>query len=172
MKYALIGCGRIATNHVKAVVNNKLEFAAVCDVVPEQMEALLAKHGLEKDSSIARYTDYKKMIEEVQPELVGIATESGIHAEIALYCIDHGVNCIIEKPIAMSMEDADEIVRRSEEKHVKVAACHQRRQEKPWKQDVSESFPTVRFTCAGIGTRITMIRLPGEANGHLTAAPS
>ena len=108
MKYALIGCGRIATNHVKAVVNNKLEFAAVCDVVPEQMEALLAKHGLEKDSSIARYTDYKKMIEEVQPELVGIATESGIHAEIALYCIDHGVNCIIEKPIAMSMEDADE----------------------------------------------------------------
>ena len=127
MKYALIGCGRIATNHVKAVVNNKLEFAAVCDVVPEQMETLLAKHGLEKDSSIARYTDYKKMIEEVQPELVGIATESGIHAEIALYCIDHGVNCIIEKPIAMSMEDADEIVRRSEEKHVKVAACHQNR---------------------------------------------
>ena len=127
MKYALIGCGRIATNHVKAVVNNKLEFAAVCDVLPEQMEALLAKHGLEKDSSIARYTDYKKMIEEVQPELVGIATESGIHAEIALYCIDHGVNCIIEKPIAMSMEDADEIVRRSEEKHVKVTACHQNR---------------------------------------------
>ena len=127
MKYALIGCGRIATNHVKAVVNNKLEFAAVCDVVPGQMEALLAKHGLENDSSIARYTDYKKMIEEVQPELVGIATESGIHAEIALYCIDHGVNCIIEKPIAMSMEDADEIVRRSEEKHVKVAACHQNR---------------------------------------------
>ena len=127
MKYALIGCGRIATNHVKAVVNNKLEFAAVCDVVPEQMEALLVKHGLEKDSSIARYTDYKKMIEEVQPTLVGIATESGVHAEIALFCIDHGVNCIIEKPIAMNMDDADEIVRRSEEKHVKVAACHQNR---------------------------------------------
>ena len=115
MKYALIGCGRIATNHIKAVLNNHLEFAAVCDTVPEQMEALLAKHGLEKDSSIARYTDYKKMIEEVQPTLVGIATESGVHAEIALFCIDHGVNCIIEKPIAMNMDDADEIVRRSEE---------------------------------------------------------
>ena len=127
MKYALIGCGRIATNHIKAVLNNHLEFAAVCDTVPEQMEALLAKHGLEKDSSIARYTDYKKMIEEVQPTLVGIATESGVHAEIAMFCIDHGVNCIIEKPIAMNMDDADEIVRRSEEKHVKVAACHQNR---------------------------------------------
>ncbi len=127
MKYALIGCGRIATNHVKAVLNNGLEFAAVCDVDPQQMENLLAKHELEKDSSIARYTDYRKMVEEVRPELVGIATESGVHAQIALYCIDHGVNCIIEKPIAMSMKDADEIVRRSKEKGVKVSACHQNR---------------------------------------------
>ena len=127
MKYALIGCGRIATNHVKAVLNNHLEFAAACDVNPENIETLLAKHGLEKDNSIARYTDYKKMIEEVKPTLVGIATESGLHAEIALFCIDHGVNCIIEKPIAMNMDDADEIVRRSEEKHVKVSACHQNR---------------------------------------------
>lgn len=127
MKYALIGCGRIATNHVKAVVNNGLEFAAVCDVIPENMESLLAKHGLEKDASIARYTDYQKMIEEVRPELVGIATESGIHAEIALFCIDRGVNCIIEKPIAMSIEDADEIIRRADEKGVKVSACHQNR---------------------------------------------
>lgn len=127
MKYALIGCGRIATNHVKAVLNNGLEFAAVCDVDPQQMENLLTKHGLEKDHSIARYTDYRKMMEEVRPELVGIATESGVHAQIALYCIDHGVNCIIEKPIAMSMKDADEIVRRSEEKGVKVSACHQNR---------------------------------------------
>lgn len=127
MKYALIGCGRIATNHVKAVLNNGLEFAAVCDVDPQQMENLLTKHGLEKDHSIARYTDYRKMVEEVRPELVGIATESGVHAQIALYCIDHGVNCIIEKPIAMSMKDADEIVRRSEERGVKVSACHQNR---------------------------------------------
>lgn len=47
MKYALIGCGRISTNHVKAVINNKLEFVAVCDVVPEHMEEVLAKHDLQ-----------------------------------------------------------------------------------------------------------------------------
>lgn len=127
MKYALIGCGRIATNHIKAVLNNGLTLAAVCDVDPTHMESLLAKHDLQKDASIRRYTDYQNMLEEVKPELVGIATESGIHAEIALYCIDHGVHCIIEKPIAMSMADADEIIRRAEEKKVKVAACHQNR---------------------------------------------
>ena len=127
MNYALIGCGRIATNHIKAAVNNKLNIVAVCDVKPEAMEALLAKHGLEKDPSIKRYTDYKQMLAENDITLASIATESGIHAEIALYCIDCGVNVIIEKPLAMSIDDAEEIIRRSEEKGVKVSACHQNR---------------------------------------------
>ena len=127
MKYALIGCGRIAVNHIKAAVNNHLDIVAVCDPIPKAMESLLSKHGLEKDTSIHRYVDYKEMIETECPVLVGIATESGLHAEIALYCIDHGVNVIIEKPMAMSMADAEEIIRRSEEKNVKVCACHQNR---------------------------------------------
>lgn len=127
MRYALIGCGRIATNHIKAVLNNKLELAAVCDIIPEQMETLLAKHGLQNDTAIARYTDYKRMLEEIQPELVSIATESGLHGEIALYCIGQGIHVIIEKPMAMSIEEADQIIAMSEEKGVKVAACHQNR---------------------------------------------
>lgn len=127
MNYALIGCGRISTNHMKAAVNNKLNIVAVCDVLPEAMENLLAKHGLEKDTSIKRYTDYKQMLAENDITLCSIATESGSHAEIALYCIDRGINVIIEKPMAMSMADADEIIRRSEEKGVKVSACHQNR---------------------------------------------
>lgn len=127
MKYALIGCGRIAVNHIKAALNNHLELCAVCDVKPQAMEALLLKYGLEKDGSIHRYTDYKELLAVEKPTLVSIATESGIHAEIALACIDAGVNVIIEKPMAMSMSDADEIVRRSEEKGVKVSACHQNR---------------------------------------------
>lgn len=127
MKYALIGCGRIATNHMKAAINNKLEIVAVCDIVSEKMDNLLAKHDLQSHDSIRKYCDYKQMLKEIQPTLVSVATESGNHAEIALYCIDQGVNVIIEKPMAMSMADADEIIRRSEEKGVKVSACHQNR---------------------------------------------
>ena len=127
MKYALIGCGRIAVNHMKAAINNNLEIVAVCDIKEEKMEELLAKYGLEKDTSIKRYTDYQKMIEELKPELASIATESGIHAEIALNCIERGVNLIIEKPMAMSIEDADKIIDLAEKKNVKVSACHQNR---------------------------------------------
>lgn len=127
MKYALIGCGRIAVNHIKAVLNNDLELVAVCDVKPEAMESLLAKHGLEKNTSIRRYTDYKEMLQTERPTLVGIATESGLHAQVALYCIEQGIHVIIEKPMAMSMIDADKIVETAAKCHVKVCACHQNR---------------------------------------------
>lgn len=127
MKYALIGCGRIAVNHIKAALNNHLSICAVCDVLPAAMDTLLSKYGLEQDTSIHHYTIYQELLTAEQPTLVSIATESGIHAEIALACIDAGVNVIIEKPMAMSMADAEEIIRRSETKGVKVSACHQNR---------------------------------------------
>lgn len=127
MKYALIGCGRIAVNHIKAALNNELNIVAVCDILPEKMESLLAKYDLQNDKSITRYADYKEMIEAEKPELVSIATESGIHAEIALYCIKNKINVIIEKPMAMSMEDADKIIEAAKVNNVKVSACHQNR---------------------------------------------
>ena len=127
MKYTLIGCGRISTNHIKAAINNNLEIVAICDVVPEHMESILQKNGRESDKSIKRYSDYHEMINKEKPELVSIATESGKHAEIAFFCIEHGCNVIIEKPIAMNLEDADRIIEVAEKHHVKVSACHQNR---------------------------------------------
>lgn len=128
MKYALIGCGRIATNHMKAAMDNQLELVAVCDIIPQNMDVLLVKHGLQDNKGIARYTDYEKMLEERPDlELIAIATSSGSHAEIALSCIGKGINVIIEKPMAMNMEDAKQIIRLSKEKNVAVCACHQNR---------------------------------------------
>lgn len=128
MKYALIGCGRIATNHVKAAITSGLEFVAVCDTVPENIESLLKKHCLQNRKSIERYQDYRVMLSEhPELELVAIATPSGLHAEIALYCINQGVNVIVEKPMAMSMAEAEEIIQCSRAKNIKVCACHQNR---------------------------------------------
>ena len=128
MKYALIGCGRIAVNHIKAALNNKFDIVAVCDVLPEKMELLLEKYELQNDPSIARHIDYKEMLNKhPEVDLIAIATESGEHAKIALDCIDAKKNVVIEKPIAMSMSDANEIVNRAKEKGVKVSACHQNR---------------------------------------------
>jgi len=125
MRFALVGCGRISPNHIVAAVNNHLEIAALCDIDKAQMEDKLLKFSLDKE--IPQYTDYKVMLKEQAPELVAIATESGKHAQIALYCIEAGCNVIIEKPIALSLEDADQIIEKAKEKNVKVCACHQNR---------------------------------------------
>ena len=66
MKYALIGCGRIAVNHIKAALNNKLEVVAVCDILQNKMENLLAKQGLEKDTSICAIQITEKCWQNIQ----------------------------------------------------------------------------------------------------------
>ena len=126
MKYGLIGCGRIAVNHIKALKNNNLELVALCDIDLGHISVLLEKTGFETNAP--RYENYKKMIEEhPELELVAIATDSGCHAEIALYCMEHGINVIVEKPMAMSMKDANEMISVSEKHGVKLCVCHQNR---------------------------------------------
>lgn len=142
MKYALIGCGRISPNHIAAAQENNLEIVALCDVVPENIEDKFQKFHLPSD--IRRYADYKEMLEEEKPDLAGIATESGKHAQIALDCIKAGCNIIIEKPMAMSMEEADAIVKASDETGVKVCACHQNRFNKSI-QKIREAIEEGRF---------------------------
>lgn len=127
MKYALIGCGRISPNHIAAARANGLEIVGVCDVVPERTEEILKPVPEEERVGIRHYTDYNKMLEEIRPELVAIATESGRHAAIALDCIEAGCNVIIEKPIALSLADADAIIAAGKRKNVRVCACHQNR---------------------------------------------
>ena len=149
MKYALIGCGRISPNHIEAAKNNNLEIVAICDVVPDNMEDKVLKHNL--PDSVRKYTDYREMLRMENPELVAICTESGKHAEIALECIDNGCNVIIEKPIALSLKDADEIIRRAKEKGVKVCANHQNRFNKSI-QKIREAVDKKRFGRMFYGT--------------------
>lgn len=124
MKYALIGCGRISPNHIAAAKANELEFTGICDI---NEEMLLEKASEFELRDVLQYTDYHEMLEKEKPELVAIATESGKHAEIALDCIKAGCNVIIEKPMALSLADADAVIQAAKEKGVKVCVSHQNR---------------------------------------------
>lgn len=142
LKYALIGCGRISPNHIAAALENGLQILAICDVVPHHMQDKIDKFGL--SASVKTYTDYKELLEKEQPQLVAIATESGNHASIALDCIEHGCHLIIEKPIALSLEDADAIIAAAKRKGVRVCACHQNRFNKSV-QKIREAVEAGRF---------------------------
>ena len=129
LRYALIGCGRIAPNHIAAVMNNAqdLELCAVCDPVSDRMEAVLAPVTEDQRVSVRRYTDYREMLAKEQPQLCAIATESGKHAAIGMDVIAAGSNLIIEKPISLSIKDAKALIAAAKEAGVKLCACHQNR---------------------------------------------
>ena len=124
MRYALIGCGRISPNHIEAARNNNLNFVAMCDIVSKVMQEKSERFGLQ---TVRKYTDYKELLEKEKPELVAIATESGKHAAIALDCIAIGCHVIIEKPIALSIADANAIIEAGKKAGVIVCANHQNR---------------------------------------------
>lgn len=124
MKYAIIGCGRISSNHIAAALENDLEIVALCDIVETSAQEKAQQFQL---NNVKIYTDYKKMLREMDIQLIAICTESGKHGQIALDCLDANINLIIEKPIALSLDEADTIIQKSKEKGLKVCACHQNR---------------------------------------------
>lgn len=125
MRYALIGCGRISVNHLSAALDNKLEVIALCDTDRQTMTDKAERFGL--SDTAALYTDYHEMLRQKKPEVVAVCTESGKHARITLDCIAAGTHVIVEKPIALSLNDADAIIAAADKAGVKVCACHQNR---------------------------------------------
>ncbi len=127
MKYALVGCGRVAPSHINAAAKNGFEILAVCDIDNGHIDDMFSRAMPVNSENIRRYSDFCEMYDKERPELVSIALPSGLHAEAAIEAIKRGINVIIEKPMAMSIKDADEIIRLSKEYNVKVSACHQNR---------------------------------------------
>jgi UDP-N-acetyl-2-amino-2-deoxyglucuronate dehydrogenase len=130
LKFAILGCGRISYKHVEALIKNNedAELVSVCDVVEER--ASERKGQYEKvitNADVKVYTDYMEMLKRENIDVVAIATESGYHAKHAIDCINNGTHVLIEKPMALSVEDADKIIALAKEKNKKVCISHQNR---------------------------------------------
>lgn len=124
LRYAIIGCGRISPNHMSAAKENQLNIVALCDLDEPKMDSLVATFNLD---SVKKYIDYHEMLKNEEIDLVAICTESGKHGRIALDCIEANCHLIIEKPITLSLEEADAIIEKAQANNVKVCACHQNR---------------------------------------------
>src|SRR5665648_613153 len=135
LKFSLIGCGRISANHIKALIDNSnmAELISVCDLIKDKAEQRADEYinqAKEKNISLKRpkiFIDYKKMLQEEDIDVCSICTESGYHAEIALNCLTQKKHILIEKPMAMSLPDADMIIREAEKNNVKLSVCYQNR---------------------------------------------
>ena len=130
-KFAIIGCGRISYKGVEAIINNKEEavLVATCDALEEKAIEKKEEYikGIGSDCDVKVYTDYKEMLNNEDIDAVYIATESGYHPEIAIYCMDNGKHVICEKPMALSTKDADDMIAAAKKNNVKLSVSHQNR---------------------------------------------
>ncbi|GLI51902.1 oxidoreductase [Tepidanaerobacter syntrophicus] len=130
LKFGIIGCGRISAKHVDAIINNKdeAELVAVYDIVKEL--AIDRKNQYEskiKNSNVKVYADYEEFLNDKNIDVVTIASISGYHANQAINCLNHDKHVLIEKPMVLSIEDADKIIKLGKEKNKKVCVSHQNR---------------------------------------------
>ena len=124
IRYGLVGCGRISASHLKAACACKeIEVAALCDLVPSKAEGLAKRFSLHP----AVYQDYEKMLEQEHLDFVAVATDSGSHGTIAAACLWAGCSTLVEKPIALSIAEAKNLLSLAYKKRRILAVCHQNR---------------------------------------------
>ncbi|MBU3220658.1 Gfo/Idh/MocA family protein [Clostridium algidicarnis] len=130
VKFAIIGCGRISHKHIEALINNNKEavLVSVCDIIEDKAIELKKQYeDILKGFNVKVYTDYTKMLENEDIDVVSISTESGYHAKHAMDCLNKDKHVLIEKPMALSVEDADNIIALAKKKNKKVCISHQNR---------------------------------------------
>ncbi len=97
----LIGCGAIAREHLTVLKElDNVEIVAVCDISPARAEAAAERFGIAKS-----YTSHRKLIADLQPDLVHITTTPGSHLAIAQDCLAAGLNVFCEKPLTVRYSD-------------------------------------------------------------------
>lgn len=135
LKFAIVGCGRISYKHVEALVKNESQaiLTAVCDELADRAEAKAAEYvaALQKETKQAVlpavYTDYHQLLAQCPVDVVVIATESGKHSRQALDAMAAGKHVIVEKPMALSIADADTMIAAAAKNKVKLCVAHQNR---------------------------------------------
>jgi len=130
LRFAILGCGRISYKHVEALINNKedAELVAVCDIIEEKAVERKEQYDIAMgNSNIKVYMDYQEMLQNEDIDVVTISTESGYHGKHAIDCINNDTHVLIEKPMALSIEDADNIITVAKEKNKKICVSHQNR---------------------------------------------
>ena len=144
---ALIGCGRISFKHIEGFVagKEKMTLIACCDPLLERAEEKATDYQKAiPHAEVKTYKDYKTMLEELQPDIVTIATESGKHKAIAIDCLNAGSHVICEKPMALSTSDAQEMIDCAKKNNKKLAVCFQNRFNAPI-QKLREAYEKNRF---------------------------
>ncbi|GMK44919.1 Gfo/Idh/MocA family protein [Paenibacillus glycanilyticus] len=123
VRVAVIGCGSISKHrHIPEYAGNEnVELVAFVDPVIERAEEYAAKHGGKA------YADYETMLAEVKPDAVSVCTPNYLHASMSIAAANAGAHVLVEKPMAVTDEEAAAMIEAAAKNGVKLMVGHNQR---------------------------------------------
>ena len=124
IKFALLGCGRIAKRHSDLLGGghiNGAKLVGVCDVIRERADAIGSRYG------VPAYYDLERLLEQQDVDVVSVLTPSGLHPIHAIAIAKAGKHVVVEKPMALRLDDADAMIEACDAAGVKLFVVKQNR---------------------------------------------
>lgn len=147
-KFALVGCGRIAKRHAELLGGGVIEgatLAGVCDIDADKAK------GMGERFSVPWFTDMHEMMTSVDVDVVVVLTESGRHAEHVIALAPYGKHIVVEKPMALTLPDADAMIEACASAGVRLFVVKQNRFNVPVRK-LREAVTAGRFGKLVMGT--------------------
>jgi len=120
---ALIGCGGKGKDHANTLVkDNLVDLVALCDIREEALQDFQKAYGVS-----ALYTDYREMLEREKLDLVVISTQAPQHHALTIAAAEYGCHILCEKPMAVTLQEADEMIAACDKAGVRLSINHQKR---------------------------------------------
>lgn len=127
LKFALIGCGRIAERHAEQM-RKWGQIVAVCDIIPDRMEAYARQDGANTYPTIDQLLAVERNL-----DLVVICSPNFLHAPQSIMALDHGFHVLCEKPLSINTNDAKNMIRSAEANNKSLFVVKQNRYNPPVK---------------------------------------
>jgi predicted dehydrogenase len=120
LRIAILGCGKIADQHIAAIRRiANCEVVAACD-----REELMAKQLAERFNIPGVFSDVQQMLQSVSPDVIHITTPPQGHFQLAKQCLEGGSHVYLEKPFTVTAAEAKQLVALAETKNLKITAGH------------------------------------------------
>lgn len=150
IRFALVGCGRISKKHAEIIGEQQIKDAkltAVCDIYEEKARFYGEKY------QVPSFTDMHEMMRKMgdQIDVINVLTESGNHATHVIELAFYGKHIVVEKPMALTLDDADAMIRACDTARIKLFVVKQNRYNYPV-QKLRQAMEENRFGKLVLGT--------------------
>lgn len=150
IKFAIVGCGRIAKRHAEILGEQQVsgaELVAVCDSQPKRAAAFGERF------EVPHFENYNEMMKQVgdRIQVISILTPSGMHAKHCVELARYGKHIVVEKPMALTLADADSMILACDKAGVKLFVVKQNRFNLPV-QKLRQALEAERFGKLVLGT--------------------